>query len=84
MSCLGFLPILAKKQGTPLTANVQQICVVNNEHRRITQPHTKNVSIKVFTNPLQSWFAQDSLLLFCFFFFFLVGSLAVGIVTKNK
>lgn len=80
-----------KKQGMPFTANVQQICVVNNEPRRIAQPPTKVSALRlsqthcshgllrtVFLLPVCLFFASSSMG-FCF----LVGSLAVSVVTKK-
>lgn len=72
MSCLGFLSNLTIIRKCPSweMCSRQQICLVN-EYRRIAQP-PKTVSIKVVTNPVQSWFIQDSafsfnLLVFCCF-----------------
>lgn len=74
----------------PFTANVQQICVVNNEPRRIAQPPTKMSAFRLSQThcshgllrtvflPVSSFFASSSMS-FCF----LVGSLAVSVVTKK-
>lgn len=80
-----------KKQGMSLTANVQQICVVNIEPRRIAQLPTKLSALRLSQTHCSHGLLRTMFLVsVCFFFAssstgfcFLAGFLAVSVVTKK-